>query len=209
MIAHRHLAAAHGHLDLAAGRGPLGRVVEQVGDRALDRGRGAADERLLEVGRERDVRPVPPRAADGVGGDEVEPDVLRLLGMLLRPRELDQLGDQRRHLAELLDHVAEQALPFRGRERALSGEDFDVRPQAGQRRAQLMRGVGDELPLGAARLLQSAEHGVEARGETAELVLAARLDPLREITGLGHVLGRLGQAAHRSESCLRDGEAEP
>src|SRR5205807_357749 len=61
VVAHRHLAAADRDLDLAARRAPLGRVVEQVRDRALDRRGDAVDDRLLEVGRERDAGPVATR----------------------------------------------------------------------------------------------------------------------------------------------------
>src|SRR2546427_782990 len=82
-----------------------------------------------------------------------EAPVRGLRGMLLGPRELDQLRDQRRHLSELLDHVAQQPFPLYRRQRALAREDLDVGPQAGERRPQLVRGVGDELALCAARLL--------------------------------------------------------
>ena len=54
------------HLDLAARRAPLRRVVEQVRDRALDRRRDAADDRLLELGLERDAGTVPARPLDRV-----------------------------------------------------------------------------------------------------------------------------------------------
>ena len=48
VVANRDLAVAHRDLDLAAGRAPLGRVVEQVRDRPLEPRRDAADERLAE-----------------------------------------------------------------------------------------------------------------------------------------------------------------
>ena len=105
------------------------------------------------------------RALDGVGSEQVEPDVLGLLRVLLRAGELDQLRDERRHLAELLDHVAEQPLAVLRRERPLAGEHLDVRAQARQRGTQLVGSVRDELPLGAARLLERREHRVEARRE--------------------------------------------
>src|SRR5712691_87378 len=83
VVADDNLAALDLHLDLAAGWAPLRRVVEQVRDRALDRRRDASDERLLELGREQHAGAIAARALDGVGGDEVEPHVLRLLGELL------------------------------------------------------------------------------------------------------------------------------
>jgi hypothetical protein len=109
--------------------------------------------------------------------------------LLTGASELDQLGDERRHLGQLLDDVGEQPLALRSREPPPAREHLDVGAQAGQRRAQLVRRVGDELPLLASRILQRAEHRVEAHGQATELVLAARVDPLREVTGLGHLLG--------------------
>src|SRR3954453_21150371 len=53
-----------------------------------------------------------PRATAAAGGlrDEVEPHFLRLRRVLLPARELDQLIDERGHLAELLDDILEQPL---------------------------------------------------------------------------------------------------
>src|SRR3712207_7500883 len=46
----------------------------------------------------------------------------------------------------------------------------DVRPHAGERRAQPVRGVGDELALRVARALQRGQHRVERSEEhTSEL----------------------------------------
>ena len=59
------------------------------------------------------------------------------------------------------------------RQRLVAGEHLDVRAQARQRRPQLVRRVGDELPLRARRVLERAEHRVERRGEPRELVVAA------------------------------------
>jgi hypothetical protein len=209
VVAHRDLRTVNTDLDLSAERAPLGRVVEQVRNGSLDRGRSAVHKRGVEVRREGDVRPVPPGALDSGLGNQVEPDVLRLLRVLLGARELDQLRDQRRHLAELLDHVAEKPLPLLGRKRAFAGEHLDVRAQAGERRAQLVRRVRHELALGATRLLERAKHRVEARREPSELVLAPGLDPLRKVAGLRHVLRGVSQAPHRSQRRLRNGEPEP
>ena len=71
VVSDRDLFAADSDLDLAARRAPLRRVVEEVRDRALDRRGGAVDHRLLEVGRVGDIRAVPPRPLDRVGGDQV------------------------------------------------------------------------------------------------------------------------------------------
>ena len=59
------------------------------------------------------------------------------------------------------------------------------------------------------RIVQRAEHRVEARREPAELVLAVRVDPLGQVAGLGDVLGRLGQPADRRERGTGDEQPEP
>ena len=128
--------------------------------------------------------PVAACALDRVRGDEVEADVLRLGRRLVAPRELDQLGDQRRHLRQLLGDVAQQCLPVRGGHGLVAREHLDVRAQAGQRRAQLVRRVGDELPLRPRRVLERAEHRVERRREPRELVGAGRVDAAREVARL-------------------------
>ena len=112
--------------------------------------------------------------------------------VLLGSRKLDELRDQRRHLAELLDDVREQTLALAGRQRSVAGEHLDVRPQARQRRSQLVRRVRDELPLRARRLLERAEHRVEARREPAQLVACPRRRSAR--TGRCVSVTRLGRA---------------
>ena len=97
-----------------------------------------------------------------------------LLGVrarLLAAGEVDQVVDQQRQLLDLLDDVARAArcCSSRSMSVALLLQDLDVRAQAGDGRAQLVRGVGDELALGvhggverAHRALERVEHRVEA-----------------------------------------------
>ena len=94
------------------------------------------------------------------------------------------------------------------RQRTVAGQHLDVRAEARQRRAQLVRRVGHELPLRAGRILERREHRVEARREPAELVPAADVDPLGQVAGLGHPLGRIRQPPHRRERGARDDEPE-
>src|SRR5207245_4712700 len=91
-------------------------------------------ERLLELGREGDPWSIAPRALDSVGRDEVESNVLGICLLLCAAGELDQLGDQRRHLAQLIDDIREQALALAGGERALAREHLDVRAQRSEER---------------------------------------------------------------------------
>ena len=73
-----------------------------------------------------DARTVAPRALDRARGEKVEADVLRLGRLLLAAREVHQLGDQRRHLAELLDDVVQEPFALAGRQLALAREHLDV-----------------------------------------------------------------------------------
>ena len=138
MIADRDGAAPDADLDVPAGRAPFRRVVEEIRDGALDRRRHALDDRLLQIGYEGDGGPVAPRALDCIRCDEIEPNLLGRCRLLLAASEVDQLGDQCRHLPQLLDHVLEQALALARRQRAVAGQHLDVRPQARQRRPQLV-----------------------------------------------------------------------
>ena len=67
-------------------------------------------------------------------------------------------------------------------------EQLDVRPQARQRRAQLVRRVGDELALRARRVLESGEHRVEAAPRAGR---ARRCRPPRRGGGGRRVSGDL------------------
>ena len=69
-----------------------------------------------------------------------------------------------------------------------------------------MRGVGDQLALGAhrlverrARALEPLEHRVEARGELADLVVGVDPQPVREVVGLADLLGGLSDLGERRE----------
>ena len=146
------------HLDGAAGRAPLRRVVEQVADRALERRGHAADERLA-AGRssKTTLGPVAPRALDRACGDEVEPDVLGLGRVLLaraRARPARRSAPSSRRAARRTSASSCSRSP--GGSAPSLREHLDVRAQARQRRAQLVRRVGDELPLRARRLLERA-----------------------------------------------------
>ena len=53
--------------------------------------------------------------------------------------------------------------------------DLQLGAHAGERRAQLVRGVGDELLLAARGVLQAGEHLVHRHGEAGDLVVTGRL----------------------------------
>jgi hypothetical protein len=101
----------------------------------------------------------------------------------------------------------EELLAVALRHRPVPGEHLDVRPQAGERSPQLVRGIGDELTLRPCRFLERRQHRVEAVGQAADLVPPVALDAAAEIARLRHVLGRRRQAAHRRER--RAGDEQP
>ena len=150
----------------------------------------ALDERRLELGGE--VTPGAWRRARSTAARDqpVEPHVLdRGRVGLLVAGELDEVADERGQLLELRDHVGAQPLAVAGVRRPAAGQHLEVRAQRGERRAQLVRGVGDELALRALRALERLEHGVEGAREPRDLVVAVRLDPAREVARGGDVLG--------------------
>ena len=53
--------------------------------------------------------------------------------------------------------------------------DLDLGPHAGERRAQLVGGVGHEALLAPVGVVESVEHRVHRRGEAGDLVVARRL----------------------------------
>ena len=208
VVSHREPPVADLHLDLGAGRAPLRRVVEQVPHGPLDRRRHSLHDRWLELDAVRHLGSVAASSLHCVGDEQVETDVFRIDGHLLGACELDELRDERRHLAELLDHVREQARSICRGQHAITREYLDVRAHAREGRSELMRSVGDELPLGASGLLQRGEHPVEACREPAQLIVPGHLDALGEVLGLAHSLHRLRQLAHRRERCARDDKPE-
>ena len=166
------------------------------------------DDRPPQIGVEGDPVAAPPGPLDRFAGDQVEPNVLPLRRGSLDAVERDQLGHEPAHLRELLGDVGEQALPLCGWERVRAGEHLDVRAQARQRGPELVRGVGDETPLGGGRLLERGQHLVEARGEPAELVAALVVHPPRESRVALDLLGRAPLDAAPGERRARDDQAE-
>ena len=147
--------------------------------------------------------PLDERAHDLVDAHVVD-DVARLRAA----RELDDVADERGQLVELRDDVGAQALALGLGQPVGVLEHLDVGAQAGDRRAQLVAGVGHEVALRLDRALERVERRVEAAREAGELVLALDLEPLREV-GVGRQrLGAAGEARDRRERGARDDAAE-
>ena len=73
-----------------------------------------------------------------------------------------------------------------------SGGQFQLALEDGQRRAQFVAGVGEEVPLLGRGRLQPLEHGVEGFGEPGQLVACARD---RQPVVTGHAAHRRGLRA--------------
>ena len=194
VVADDQLAVAQRHLDRAAA--VLGGVVEQVRDGPVEPPADPLDQHRFEARREAHAG----RVARGPlhrGGDElVERQHLELGHRLLLAREVDEVGDEQGQLLELGDDVGPQPLAV-VRVQPAAAEHLEVRAQRGQRRAQLVRGVGHEPPLRALGRRQRLEHRVEGAGEPRELVVAVALDPARQVARARDVLGGVGQLRHR------------
>ncbi len=86
-------------------------------------------------------------------------------GLLARERQ--QLLDEMRRAGEARLELGERAAPLRLGRRALG--DLRLQVHGGERRAQFVRGVGDECALRAERAVEPAEQAVERVDERLHL----------------------------------------
>ena len=193
------------------GRAVLDGVVDQVVDGPPEPRGDAEQQGRGELGVERGLGGVPVGALDGLADDRGPGARPRCRRGLLAAGEVDQVVDEQRQLLDLLDDVAEQLLALGGVHVVGLLEDLDVGAQARDRRAQLVRGVGDELALGvhggverAHRALERVEHRVEADREAPDLVGAVGRDASREVLGARDVLGGARQAPDGRDDGARD-----
>src|SRR5204863_7488345 len=126
---------------------------------------------------------------------------------LLVAREVDEVGDEGGEALHLRDEVLEQLLALDRIGGLAAREELEVRAQARERRAQLVRRVGDELPLLSQRHLERREHGVEAAGEARDLIAARERDTAREVTRARDLLDRRRESAHRLQRRTRQQQA--
>ena len=94
--------------------------------------------------------------------------------------EVEQVGGELGQSLDLLAHRAHELGPLLGA-RVLLVEQLDEAAEAEDRRAQLVRGVGDELLAGAVELGEAALHLVEGAGELAELARGVDRDAGGEV----------------------------
>ena len=189
------------------GRGVLDRVGEQVAQRlrepvgvgvaACPRGTGPSSKRR-SASR---LMPSHSSSHEAPQLDRLDAQELRLLGLGQQQQVVDQPADARDlGLHEALD--AAHLLAGRAR---LRGEHFELAADHGQRRAQLVRGVGDERALAGERLGQAVEHVVEGVGEHAHLVAlpAGVVDARVQVAGVD-ARGDRGHPAQRARHARAD-----
>ncbi len=111
-----------------------------------------------------------PELARHFAGQRAEVDVAALhrhrAGVELG--EVEQVGGELGQADDLFAHRVHELGPLLGA-RVLVLEQFDEAAEAEDRRAQLVRGVGDELLAGAVELGEAPLHLVEGAGELTEL----------------------------------------
>jgi hypothetical protein len=176
------------------GHEAAGRVVEGVLDQVVEHDRevflGCACHGVAAAGRGQFAA----AAAGSLG-----PALLRLLDSGAerhrcargRPIALPgQCQQRRQELREALDLLLGRLELLAELRACLQRRRLEPQPQAGQRRSQLMRGVGDELPLRLEHLPQPLGHVVERVRDLAVLGGALGLGPRLQIAGLDATRGR-------------------
>ena len=168
------------------------------------------DERFLEIGGEGDVGQVPPARSTASAAIRPQTHVLGLFfccGRAAAPSTRRSARSSRRSARPR----RRAAAPRSTRDNSFRARVLDVRPQAGQRRAQLaarrrpraaaVRGSSPRAPRAWSSKLS------RSRPSSSSLVTSIR----SEVSRLGHRLGRLGQALSQARAlpARRRDRAEP
>ncbi len=172
-------AVAAGELDAQRrARGRVGaHVREEVVDHLAEAVVVARDERGRELDLDGAIRLERPRGLHRLGDDLVEGDRLELeRAALVEVGEQQEVVDEHAHPLGLAADPLHRALEVVGAVGGAAAEELGVGADRGERRAQLVRGVGDEPPelrLGGLErrhaLLDLLEHLVEGEAEPADL----------------------------------------
>ena len=220
------MAVAARELD-AQGRvgGRMGaHVREKVVDHLAETVMVARDERGGELDLDRAFRLERPRRLHRLGDDLVEGDRLeRERTALVEMGQQEQVIDEHAHPLGFTADPLHRALEVVGVVGGAAAEELGVGADGGERRAQLVRGVGDEaaeLRLGGLErrhsLLDLLEHLVERQPEPADLgAILCALDALREVArrdrrrGLPDRIERAQPEAHDPERQRRHGQRAP
>src|SRR6266511_1070388 len=96
-------------------------------------------------------------------------------------RQRQQVGNEASEAVSLTLHLGQRLVTVSRRHLRMAAEQFEVALDGGERRTQLVRGVGDEALLGPIGRLDAREHRVERCGEPPEFIVMLRRGyPVRE-----------------------------
>ena len=137
-------------------------------------------------------------ARDGI---EVDGAGSPALASGLDARQAQQVRGQRLEPARLPERARDEAALVVGRRLGLG--ELEVGLQRGERRADLVRGIGDEPAQRGHRRLDALGHRVEGLGKLADLVVALDVGARGQIA-VGHAVARLGERRR----CGREMRAE-
>src|SRR5581483_1370450 len=168
----------------------------------------AVYQRRLEVHVELNLGGATLSTIHGVADERIELD---LFTVGVGPRAASEFDDVRHHLGQLVEFGEDgllKGLPFPRRQAPRFEEDLDVAAQRGDRSAQLVRGIGDEIALRFDRLFERVERLVEAGRQPLELCRAGLVQMAGAFEFAGHLLGPAQEALDRSERGTRNRQAE-
>ena len=148
-----------------------------------------------DLARRGRAAPAAARVGDGLG----EVDLLAVTLALAGAAEHEQVVDRVRHAVELPEPRLEVAIGGR----RVGARLLDPQPQAGERRAQLVRRVGHELGLRPQRAGEPLGHDVERAGERALLAAALDRRPRVDVAG-GDLIGRRAEPLDRPGDPARE-----
>ena len=113
----------------------------------IDRGGVDMHQARMQFGVDGRLRHALPQAAYRLVGEQVQAHGLAVRCGLVVAREVEQVGDQLVQLAGLLPGRSDEGGRLGVRQPGAVLQQVEVRGDAGQRGAQLVRCVGDELAL--------------------------------------------------------------
>ena len=166
----------------SSARSPIAAAARRTVDPAGAASRALASEVVDDLRHAIGVGDAPRRRSPIASSRDVPVGGQRLPRLARAPRRTRPSGDRRRRRARrraARRGEREQAVDEAGQALDLGDGGIDVgqpgssalepQPQRGERRAQLVDGVGDEVLLGGDELLEARGHPVERRGEGADL----------------------------------------
>jgi hypothetical protein len=200
VVAERQVFRPEADLDEPAGVAPLRRVVQQGSYGISYEGAVALDDDGFQARVETHPRVAAGRPGDRVADQVVELDLLEDHLTLPRTGEVQQAVHGADEVLHLAPQVADEEEAVALSQAPGLVQDLDIRLHARQGGEELVGGVAHQPALAAVGLLQLLEHGCEALAEPAQLVGASDVHPGREVTGLGDLLGTVGEPLDRLQA---------